>query len=83
MPRGVGRMKSPYTGKPMVLKPQEITIIYKGHTVTVVDEAWYCKDSDEYFSTNEQDDRLLKRIKKKAQTQAMLKFLGIIKRDDK
>lgn len=56
-------MKSPITGKNMSYSSYFNTITYKGEEITYVHICWKDIDNGETFTTTEQDEINLKRIK--------------------
>lgn len=58
-------MNSPITNKPMELRNEMREVPYKGKIIPYLHTSWYCQDSDESFTTTEQDEAHLERIKRK------------------
>lgn len=56
-------MKSPITGKEMILVSEPNTIEYKGKVYNVVSHFYLCVDSNERFTTTELDELNLKELK--------------------
>jgi len=58
-------MKSPITGKEMILVSEPNTIEYKGKVYDVVNHFYLCIESNERFTTTELDELNLKELKNK------------------
>jgi len=55
----------PITNKPMELRNEMREVLYKGKIIPYLYTYWYCQDSGESFTTTEQDEEHLERIKRK------------------
>lgn len=58
-------MKSPTTGKEMLLKTEFATIKYKGEEIYYKHISYYDEDTKQSFTTTELDEENLKEVKKK------------------
>ena len=56
-------MLSPITNKSMELRNEMREVSYLGKIISYLHTCWYCKDSGESFTTTEQDEEHLERIK--------------------
>jgi len=56
-------MKSPTTGKNMILIEEPLIIKYQGKTVRYMSKSFLCVDSGETYTTTELDEFNLKRMK--------------------
>jgi hypothetical protein len=55
-------MKSPLTGKQMILKSEPTTLNYKGKAYTIDWQYYHCEVSNEQFTTTELDEENLQAI---------------------
>lgn len=58
-------MNSPLTGKPMELRMEMYEVPYLGKIIPYLHTSYYCKLSNESFTTTELDEVHLERIKDK------------------
>jgi hypothetical protein len=56
-------MKSPLTGKEMILMSEPDTIEYKGKVYDVIHHFYLCNQTNESFTTTELDELNLKELK--------------------
>jgi len=57
-------MKSPLTGKEMILMSEPDTLEYKGKVYDVIHHSYLCIDTNERFTTTELDELNLKELEK-------------------
>ncbi len=62
-------MKSPLTGKEMILMSEPDTLEYKGKVYDVIHHSYLCIDTNERFTTTELDELNLKELENEVNTQ--------------
>jgi hypothetical protein len=55
-------MKSPLTGKEMILKSEPTTLNYKGKAYIIYWQYYHCEVSNEKFTTTELDEENLEKL---------------------
>lgn len=71
-------MKSPLTGKEMILKSEESTLVYKGVPYNVIHHYYLCETTNEQFTTTELDEKNLEELNK----QVKINFLKMMEEDN-
>jgi len=72
-------MRSPLTGKKMQLKKEGRTLSFRKEEFEIVHHSFYCKDSDEHFTTTELDEINLIQLYNKYRDKHHLPFVEEIK----